>query len=317
MAQHSTALVGRLPPVVPVVARRDADRGDVAAPPAAAADQGLGQRRLRAAARSLRGRGAARLLPRLHARVVRAGDRHAEGALPRDRDHRLRRLGTSTPSGDPARPSARCAGPVPRGARIIICSLPPAKQVLLSQFMWEYAPAVGVATGGALSFFVGDVKRAPRWVSRLSFEWLWRLAARAGAAVARYLVEDVAALPVFAAWSSTGWPGDPSRTSTSVEITGLRTHASGPAGAAAAPAPHRPADLGTEPPGRPASWPPHGAVDGQPSGAEHPRPGSGCRSAAPDRRGRAPRGTGPTAGSARASVAAVWKWSLPQWGRPS
>ena len=47
------------------------------------------------------------------------------------------------------------------GARIIICSLPPAKQVLLSQFMWEYAPAVGVATGGALGFFVGDVKRAP------------------------------------------------------------------------------------------------------------------------------------------------------------
>jgi N-acetylglucosaminyldiphosphoundecaprenol N-acetyl-beta-D-mannosaminyltransferase len=83
------------------------------------------------------------------------------------------------------------------GARVIICSLPPAKQVLLSQLMWEYAPAVGVATGGALSFFVGDVKRAPAWVSRMSFEWLWRLAHEPARLWRRYLVEDIAALPVF------------------------------------------------------------------------------------------------------------------------
>jgi N-acetylglucosaminyldiphosphoundecaprenol N-acetyl-beta-D-mannosaminyltransferase len=84
------------------------------------------------------------------------------------------------------------------GARIIICSLPPAKQVLLSQFMWEYAPAVGVATGGALSFYVGDVKRAPAWVSRLSFEWLWRLIHEPARLWRRYLIEDIAAFPVFA-----------------------------------------------------------------------------------------------------------------------
>jgi N-acetylglucosaminyldiphosphoundecaprenol N-acetyl-beta-D-mannosaminyltransferase len=85
------------------------------------------------------------------------------------------------------------------GARIIICSLPPSKQIILSQHMWEYAPAVGVATGGALSFFVGDVRRAPAWVSRLSFEWLWRLAHEPARLWRRYLIEDIAALPVFAA----------------------------------------------------------------------------------------------------------------------
>jgi N-acetylglucosaminyldiphosphoundecaprenol N-acetyl-beta-D-mannosaminyltransferase len=84
------------------------------------------------------------------------------------------------------------------GARIVICSLPPAKQVLLSQLMWEYAPAVGVATGGALSFFVGDVKRAPTWVSKMSFEWLWRLVHEPARLWRRYLIEDIAALPVFA-----------------------------------------------------------------------------------------------------------------------
>ena len=83
------------------------------------------------------------------------------------------------------------------GARIVICSLPPPKQVLLSQLMWEYAPAVGVATGGALGFFVGDVRRAPVWVSRTGFEWLWRLVHEPARLWRRYLVEDIAAFPVL------------------------------------------------------------------------------------------------------------------------
>jgi N-acetylglucosaminyldiphosphoundecaprenol N-acetyl-beta-D-mannosaminyltransferase len=84
------------------------------------------------------------------------------------------------------------------GARIIICSLPPAKQVLLSQYQWEYAPAVGVATGGALGFFVGEVKRAPKWVSNSGLEWMYRLAMEPRRLWRRYLVEDFGAFPVFA-----------------------------------------------------------------------------------------------------------------------
>ena len=55
-----------------------------------------------------------------------------------------------------------------------------------------------MATGGALSFFVGDIERAPEWVSRLSFEWLWRLVHEPARLWRRYLIEDIAALPVFA-----------------------------------------------------------------------------------------------------------------------
>jgi N-acetylglucosaminyldiphosphoundecaprenol N-acetyl-beta-D-mannosaminyltransferase len=110
------------------------------------------------------------------------------------------------------------------GARIIICSLPPAKQVLLSEYMWDYAPAVGVATGGALSFFVGDVKRAPAWVSYLSFEWLWRLAHEPGRLWRRYLVEDVAALPVFVAMVVKRLLGRPQARMDVVPLTGHILH---------------------------------------------------------------------------------------------
>ena len=47
------------------------------------------------------------------------------------------------------------------------------------------------------SFFVGDVKRAPEWVSRSGFEWLYRLAMEPRRLWRRYLIEDIAAFPVF------------------------------------------------------------------------------------------------------------------------
>ena len=102
------------------------------------------------------------------------------------------------------------------GARLIVVCLPPRKQLLLSRFEDEYRPAVGIGAGSALSFYAGHVRRAPPWVSRLGFEWLYRLVQEPRRLWRRYLVEDLAALPVLArmvfdrlrgrALSRTTWP---------------------------------------------------------------------------------------------------------------
>ncbi len=84
------------------------------------------------------------------------------------------------------------------GARLIVVCLPSKKTFLLSRFEEEYRPAVGIGAGSALSFYVGDVRRAPAWVSRLGIEWLYRLIQEPRRLWRRYLVEDVAALPVLA-----------------------------------------------------------------------------------------------------------------------
>lgn len=84
------------------------------------------------------------------------------------------------------------------GARLIVVCLPPRKQLLLSRFEDEYRPAIGIGAGSALSFYAGHVRRAPAWVSMLGFEWLYRLAQEPRRLWRRYLVEDLAALPVFA-----------------------------------------------------------------------------------------------------------------------
>lgn len=84
------------------------------------------------------------------------------------------------------------------GARLLVVCLPPRKQLLLARFEEEYRPAVGIGVGSSLSFYVGEVPRAPRWLSRAGGEWLYRLLREPRRLWRRYLVEDLAALPALA-----------------------------------------------------------------------------------------------------------------------
>ena len=76
--------------------------------------------------------------------------------------------------------------------------MPPAKQLMLYRFEDEYRPAVGIGAGSTLAFYAGAVSRAPRFVSRIGLEWLYRLCQEPGRLWRRYLLEDPKALPVLA-----------------------------------------------------------------------------------------------------------------------
>ena len=84
------------------------------------------------------------------------------------------------------------------GARLVLVCLPPRKQLLLARFEEEYRPAVGIGVGSSLAFYAGEVSRAPRWLSSLGGEWLYRLLREPRRLWRRYLVEDLAALPILA-----------------------------------------------------------------------------------------------------------------------
>ncbi|WP_437681777.1 WecB/TagA/CpsF family glycosyltransferase [Sorangium sp. So ce131] len=51
-------------------------------------------------------------------------------------------------------------------------------------------PAVALSIGAGLDFLAGYVPRAPRWVSRTGFEWLFRLAQEPRRLARRYLIDD-------------------------------------------------------------------------------------------------------------------------------
>lgn len=67
--------------------------------------------------------------------------------------------------------------------------------------MWRYRelyyPAVGLGVGASIDFLAGKVERAPEWMSRAGFEWLFRLAQEPGRLWRRYLVRDRAILGIF------------------------------------------------------------------------------------------------------------------------
>lgn len=50
--------------------------------------------------------------------------------------------------------------------------------------------------GGSLDMLAGRVRRAPRFVQRAGAEWLWRLAQEPRRLAKRYLVDDLAFLPI-------------------------------------------------------------------------------------------------------------------------
>jgi len=71
------------------------------------------------------------------------------------------------------------------------------------RFVAAHAHALGarviLGIGGSLDMLSGRVRRAPRWVQRAGIEWLWRLAQEPRRLFRRYLVDDVAFVPI--AWS--------------------------------------------------------------------------------------------------------------------
>ena len=60
----------------------------------------------------------------------------------------------------------------------------------------EYKARLSVGVGISFSFVCGDVTRAPRWMQRVGLEWLHRLGQEPGRLWKRYLVDDLALIPL-------------------------------------------------------------------------------------------------------------------------
>ncbi len=64
------------------------------------------------------------------------------------------------------------------------------------QELWSYSrtsalsPAVLIGVGASLDFVAGVQKRAPRWMSKVGMEWLYRLAQEPRRLAGRYLLRD-------------------------------------------------------------------------------------------------------------------------------
>ncbi len=66
----------------------------------------------------------------------------------------------------------------------------PKQELWMDQNAADYAPALALGIGATLDFIAGKVTRAPRWMSQVGVEWVYRLFQEPKRMYQRYLVRD-------------------------------------------------------------------------------------------------------------------------------
>ena len=123
----------------------------------------------------------------------------AEAAARLRRAHGTNVVGADDPLVSPAGVAVAEAAVLERirraGAQVVLVGFGAPKQELwIERVRDEIAPAVLLAVGAGIDFVAGTQRRAPRWMSRVGLEWLFRLAREPRRLWRRYLVNDPAIL---------------------------------------------------------------------------------------------------------------------------
>ncbi|MGD2110798.1 MAG: WecB/TagA/CpsF family glycosyltransferase [Phycisphaerae bacterium] len=72
----------------------------------------------------------------------------------------------------------------------------PKQERWIADHRTEYRARLSIGVGISFSFVCGDVKRAPRWMQRVGLEWFHRLVQEPGRLWKRYLIDDLALIPL-------------------------------------------------------------------------------------------------------------------------
>lgn len=82
----------------------------------------------------------------------------------------------------------------------------PKQEVWISQVAGKLGPTVAIGIGAGFDFIAGTAKRAPRWISKAGFEWLYRLVNEPKRLWRRYILNDsrFATILVREFWQRTG-----------------------------------------------------------------------------------------------------------------
>jgi N-acetylglucosaminyldiphosphoundecaprenol N-acetyl-beta-D-mannosaminyltransferase len=80
---------------------------------------------------------------------------------------------------------------------VVVCLGAPKGERMVDRARDRLAPAVMVQLGASIDFYVGRIRRAPRWMRRAGLEWLYRLLREPRRLARRYLVQDPAFLLIL------------------------------------------------------------------------------------------------------------------------
>lgn len=74
----------------------------------------------------------------------------------------------------------------------------PKQEKFIDKYYEQMNVSVILAIGASIDFEAGKIKRAPRWISQMGFEWLYRLVREPRRMFKRYLIDDMHIIPMVA-----------------------------------------------------------------------------------------------------------------------
>jgi N-acetylglucosaminyldiphosphoundecaprenol N-acetyl-beta-D-mannosaminyltransferase len=77
-----------------------------------------------------------------------------------------------------------------RADLVLVALGSPKQELFIHQVAGRLRPSVLLGVGASLDFVAGAARRAPRWMSRVGLEWLFRLAQEPRRLGPRYLARD-------------------------------------------------------------------------------------------------------------------------------
>jgi len=80
---------------------------------------------------------------------------------------------------------------------LIVCFGCPKQEKFIYENMGNYDATVSICAGATVDFLAGNVKRCPKWISDLGFEWLYRFSKEPKRLFKRYFVDDIQILKLI------------------------------------------------------------------------------------------------------------------------
>lgn len=86
---------------------------------------------------------------------------------------------------------------------LITCFGCPKQEYFIFENINKYDAKVSICAGATVDFLAGNVKRSPRWMSELGFEWLYRFFKEPKRLFKRYFIDDIKIIAlIFKYWKA-------------------------------------------------------------------------------------------------------------------
>ena len=74
---------------------------------------------------------------------------------------------------------------------VVVCFGCPKQEIFVYKNYKKYGAKMSICAGATIDFIAGQIRRCPKWISRIGFEWFFRFLMEPRRMFKRYFVDDM------------------------------------------------------------------------------------------------------------------------------